>query len=371
MSERIEDEYRDLASHLDKMPVGYPSTESGIELKILKHLFSPEEAKIAMNLGFTPLELKKIHRKMKAEGISLQELESKLDKMYQKGLINYGKDMKGEKEIKYYANAPLVIGMFEYQLNRLSKEFLKDMEQYFQEAFMEEYNKPGIPQLRTIPIEESIPHEQNIATYDMMRDLINTVGTPIGVAECICKKGKDILGDPCKKTDMREVCFTFRTAAESYHEKGLARLISKEEALKILTKAEKDGLVLQPANSIRPMCICCCCGCCCEVLLNQKKGAQPAKFFATNFYAEIDDELCVGCGLCEDRCNMDAISIIEEKSVIDLDKCIGCGVCIPSCVNDAISLQKKEEELVPPKNTIATYMKIMENKAKLARALKN
>jgi NAD-dependent dihydropyrimidine dehydrogenase PreA subunit len=371
MSEKIEGVYLDLAKHLDEMPVGYPPTESGVEFKILKHLFTPSEAKLALNLGFKPSPLKKIYRKVKRERISIQELEAKLGKMYEKGLINYGREIREGKEIKYYANAPLVIGMFEYQLNNLSEEFLKDIDQYFKEAFWDEYNKPGVPQLRTIPIEESITHEQNIATYDLVRDLINTIGTPIGVAECICKKGKDLMGEPCKKTDLREVCFSFRSAAESYHEKGLARLITKEEALNILEKAEKDGLVLQPANSIRPMCICCCCGCCCEVLLNQKRYEKPARFFASNFYAKVNEELCVGCGLCVDRCNMDAISVIDEKSVIDLDKCIGCGVCVPTCPNDVINLQKKKDECIPPENTIATYMKIMNKKAKLAKNERN
>ena len=42
--------YRKLQQHLDKMPVGYPATESGIEIKILEHLFNPDQAEIALNL---------------------------------------------------------------------------------------------------------------------------------------------------------------------------------------------------------------------------------------------------------------------------------------------------------------------------------
>ena len=40
--------YRDLQKHLDRLPISYPSTESGVEIRILKHLFTPEEAKIAL-----------------------------------------------------------------------------------------------------------------------------------------------------------------------------------------------------------------------------------------------------------------------------------------------------------------------------------
>jgi len=368
MTEKDLEIYRELQEHLDGMPVGFPATESGIELKVLKHLFTPEEAEIAVKLNYMPDPLKKIFRRVKKSGITIEELEKKLDEMFHKGLINYGKS--GEE--KYYAAAPLVIGMFEYQLNRLTKEFILDFERYCEETFwQQEFNRTKIPQLRTIPIEQSITLEQNISTYDDLRSMIENIGEPIGVQECICRQVTDLLGHPCKKTDIRELCFSFRTAALIYNEKGLNRLISKEEALEILRRVEEVGLVIQPGNSQRPMCICCCCGCCCEVLNNQKRFEAPAQFFATNYYAEVDADLCVGCGVCEDRCNMDAIEVIDDKSEINLERCIGCGVCVPTCPQDAISLKKKEEETIPPINTVATYKAIMDKKAELARMEKS
>ncbi len=43
--------YTQLASFLDNLPGGFPSTESGVELKILQRLFNPEEAELAMHLA--------------------------------------------------------------------------------------------------------------------------------------------------------------------------------------------------------------------------------------------------------------------------------------------------------------------------------
>ena len=40
--------YRKLQKYLDRMPISYPETESGVEIRILKHLFTPEEAEIAL-----------------------------------------------------------------------------------------------------------------------------------------------------------------------------------------------------------------------------------------------------------------------------------------------------------------------------------
>ncbi|MFX1388767.1 MAG: DUF362 domain-containing protein [Promethearchaeota archaeon] len=371
MNDDNNDIYRKLQKHLDKLPIGFPATESGVELRILRHLFTPKQADLAMNLGFQPLPLKKIYRKVKNRGISIEELELELDKMDEKGLIHFGKAQEGDVEVKYYANAPLAVGFYEFQLNRLTEDFYNDVMQYFEEAFLDEYNKTKIPQVRTIPIEESVNFEQNISTYDDLRKLIENIGEPIVVQECICRQAKDLVGDPCKKTDLRESCFSFRTAGKTFVEKGLGREITKEEAFRILRKAEEDGLVLQPGNSLRPNLICTCCGCCCGILSNQKKLPEPAQFFATNYYTLVDEDLCVGCGICKERCNMDAIYIEDNIAHVDKARCIGCGVCIPTCTSEAIQLHKKEKETVPPKNTAATYIAIMDKKAELARAEKN
>jgi NAD-dependent dihydropyrimidine dehydrogenase PreA subunit len=365
------DIYRELQRHLDKLPIGFPATESGVELRLLKHLFTPKQAEMALNLGFQPTVLKKIYRKVKKTGITMEQLEQELDKMEEEGLIHFGSTKEGDEIIKYYANAPLVIGFYEFQLHRLTEDVYNDFMQYFEEAFVHEFNRTGIPQVRTIPIEESITFEQNISTYDELRTMIENIGEPISIQECICRQAKDLVGDPCKKTDLRESCFGFRSFAKTYIEKGLGREISKEEALKVLRKAEEDGLVIQPGNQIRPMSICTCCGCCCGILINQNKLPEPAQFFATNFYATVDEDLCVGCAICEDRCNMNAINIEDNISHVDKTRCIGCGVCVPTCTSEAIQLHKKDEEIIPPENTKATYMAIMDKKADLAYAEKN
>jgi H+/Na+-translocating ferredoxin:NAD+ oxidoreductase subunit B len=144
--------------------------------------------------------------------------------------------------------------------------------------------------------------------------------------------------------------------------RGQAREISKEECLEILDNAEKQGLVLQPGNSLQPFCICLCCGCCCGVLNSAKKYPEPAKLFATNFYAEVFNEKCNGCKVCISRCQMDAITLDEEKAVIDLNKCIGCGLCVTTCKQSAMKLIEKKNKTVPPRNAIVLYLSILKEK---------
>ncbi|PLX40049.1 MAG: hypothetical protein C0608_10120 [Deltaproteobacteria bacterium] len=76
--------YKKLAAHLDDLPGGFPSTESGVELKILKKLFSPEEAALAVKLTLIPEEAYVIaHR----AGENIDKVKEKLHEMSRKGLI--------------------------------------------------------------------------------------------------------------------------------------------------------------------------------------------------------------------------------------------------------------------------------------------
>lgn len=165
--------YRKLQQHLDEMPVGFPPVKSGADIRLLKHLFTPEEAKIAMFLKFgwdrdlEPLET--IYKCAKETGISLEELETILDRMVSKGSIMSKKD--GGK--KYYGNALLMIGMFEFQVNRLTKDFIKDYEDYFIQGWLPEAFRVKAAQMRTIPVEKSIEFEHNVSTYDNITKVID------------------------------------------------------------------------------------------------------------------------------------------------------------------------------------------------------
>jgi Na+-translocating ferredoxin:NAD+ oxidoreductase RNF subunit RnfB len=349
--------YRDLQKHLDELPIGFPQTESGVEIRILKHLFTPEEAKLATQLYHEPKPLEDIYKRIQ-NGLSIKELEQVLDHMVYKGAI-WREIKDGEN---YYGNAMLVVGMFEFQVERLTEDFLVDIAQYFEEAFAEELYGTKIPQLRTIPVGESITFEHNVSTYDDSRQIIENIGGTIAVANCICKQAMDVMGLKCSQTDLRETCLLFEDIAEHFLNLGIARSITKEEALDILKQAEKAGLVLQPENTQRPMAICCCCGDCCGILQTVKKYPRPVELFASNYYSEVDSELCTGCETCADICQLEAITMVDSIATVNLDRCIGCGNCVANCLDDAIQLRKKEEQLIPPPNTISLYGNILVKK---------
>ena len=52
---------------------------------------------------------------------------------------------------------------------------------------------------------------------------------------------------------------------------------------------------------------------------------------------------CVGCGECVDHCSQNAISLVDEKAIINPEKCIGCGECILICPSEAVQVQWNQQ----------------------------
>jgi hypothetical protein len=87
------------------MPVAFPESESGLDIRLLRHLFTPDEAEIALELSALPEPLERIHKRLKNKGISIEDLEKSLDNMVKKGAILGGKYYE-KKEIKNTTVSP-------------------------------------------------------------------------------------------------------------------------------------------------------------------------------------------------------------------------------------------------------------------------
>ena len=115
----------------------------------------------------------------------------------------------------------------------------------------------------------------------------------------------------------------------------MARKLSYEELVELLKKTNQDGLV----HTINMLgLICNCCNDCCPIFQTYFMGAPT--FIPSPFAAHADEEACIACGTCAERCPVDAI-VVDTFAVVDQDKCIGCGVCVPTCSTDAIKLVRR------------------------------
>jgi len=353
--------YRDLQVHLDEQTIGFPATESGSDIRLLKQLFPPRQAEMTMLLTYKYETLEQIHERAK-DGVSSEELERVLDETAARGVIGYRK----KDGIKQYRNIPYIVGMAEAAAHNPTPEFISAATEYAEDpSFWIAFLNTEVPQMRAIPIEKSITKDHHIGTYDEIKDIIEKTEDPIAIIECVCRNLAEQRGEPCKLTARKETCMSFRDGARNLIDSGGGREISKEEALEIIRQNEEDGMVLQPSNAQKPDFICSCCGCCCGILRVHKAVQNPVDYWATNFHAIVDTDLCSGCANCEESCQADAIKFDEENNIptIDLTRCLGCGNCVASCPDEAMELRKKEKEVIPPPTGEDMFEVIMTHKA--------
>ncbi len=350
----MNDIYKKLAMHLDNLPAGFPATDVGVELRILKKLFSEDEAGIAISLTMMPEPVSAVAERM---GRDIDELALILKDMSLRGLIfRMNKD-----DGPWYSAAQFVIGIWEYQVKALNRELIDDVNEYIPYLMTDVWKKSKTKQVRVVPVSQSITAEMNVMPYNVAEEIIKKQ-TKIVVAPCICRTEHKMTGKGCDKP--MESCLLFNVAAYYYEENGLGREITRTEALEILDKAKDAGLVLEPGNQKKPMNICMCCGCCCQILKSMKNLDNPAEFANTSWYAVVNADECTGCGNCEDMCQMDAIQI-NDIAEVELKQCIGCGLCVAACDVGGISLVEKEEMWVPPSTVVRTYVNIATERGKL------
>jgi ferredoxin/predicted transcriptional regulator len=333
MSEEI---YSELRKFMDTMPSGFPETPTGVEIKILKKLFSPEQAKLTMKLKKDPEDISEIAKRINYDEL---ELSQKLEELAQKGLI-----FRVKKDGKvFYQAYQFVVGVYEFQVNKLDKEFCELFEEYLP-YYGISMASVETSQMRVIPVESAFTPKSTVATYNKIKDLVREQET-ISVTECICTQEQELLGNECFKP--KETCIGFGDFAQYYLDNNMARKIDTSEALSLVDRAEEIGLVLMPTNTKELSAICCCCACCCPSLRYAKMSPNPSEFVHSYYQSNIDPELCVACGDCIDRCPMEAIQEGDGVSQLLDERCIGCGLCVSTCPEEAISLLEKPDMVEP------------------------
>ena len=342
-----EDVYLRLREFLNNMPGGYPETESGVEIRILEKFFTPEQAEMTMHLTPIPEPVSAIAERA---GMDEEEAAELLETLAKEG--NIMRIRAGDQ--LYYMAISFVVGIYEFHLKVMDREFAEMMEEY-QPYLAKMWSTLETGQLRVVPVESAIKNVHGVETYDRVRDLVKEHEL-FATADCICRKEQEVMGNRCDRP--MENCLTFGVGAQWYIDNGLGREISKEECLEILDEAEESALVLSPSNAQAFVNICTCCSCCCNMLKGLRTFERPADHAGNNFQAKIDPELCTACGTCLDRCQIEAIIEGDEHNEVDLARCIGCGLCVSTCPEEAIAMVVKAEVKVPPENIVARDMKL-------------
>ncbi|MCP4752964.1 MAG: 4Fe-4S dicluster domain-containing protein [Proteobacteria bacterium] len=336
--------YHQLKERMDQYTVGFATTESGVEMKILEKLFTQDEAEMYLNLTEELQTSDEIAEKC---GGNPAEVEAKLRSMTEKGLT-FPRFPKNEGESFYFAAAPFFHGILEHQVKRMDKELAELLEEFFIAGPITRL----IPALRTIPVEKAVDNQITVAPYDDVRSVIRNKDR-IALTDCVCDVWQNERGADCDKP--REVCMLFDFYGEYYVDLGLGRWISQEEALAKLEECEEAGLIAQLSNSDNPEALCNCCSDCCGTLRTLKKLPMPGLLIPTNHFAKVNADLCTGDETCLDRCPMAAITMNSANvAEIELQRCLGCGLCVSTCPGEALSLEGKPDgqRFVPPEKGV-------------------
>ena len=351
--------YEQLAEALRSRALIAPVAKCRELYALLEELFTPDEAEIGAKMPLIPIPAEALAREIAGDP---QDVEKLLETMADKGLIFSGE----QGGVRHYFMMPLMPGIFEFQLikgevNERTKKFARLFQDYFDVVSVaQEGTPPAIPTFplaRVITVEQEIPAGVDIYPYDKVSEYIRNADC-IALQTCYCRHHGELLGHPCDKP--KDVCMAFGPIAKFIAERGFGRLISQEEALKALDRAEKAGLVhcsSNTGNSIDFICNCCMCHC---LLLQSIKRTiiQPGPA-TSSFIVVVDEDECMGCGDCIDRCQVEALSIQDDIVTKNADRCIGCGLCVSVCPTSALRMEPREQRPIPPQDSTELNMAMM------------
>ncbi|PKL18506.1 MAG: 4Fe-4S ferredoxin [Spirochaetae bacterium HGW-Spirochaetae-5] len=327
----MENIYFKLRDFFNSMPNGFPPSKSGIEIEILKMIFTEEEAEMFMKLKLSFETPEKISKRT---GLDMEYLKRILPVMDKKGQV-FGVSLGA---VSFYKILPYVFGVYEFQLGRMNKRFAELNEEYGNEVFSEDFFSKTPPLMRAIPIGVEVKDDTKIEPYESVASLIESAKS-WGVRDCICKTEKSLLDKRCDKP--LEVCMSFAPVEHAFDNAEVGRAITKEEAYEILKTAEDAGLVHMTSNvKSGQYYICNCCKCCCGPLSKYIAVSKNAAA-KSSYVAVVDNDACISCGVCIDRCQADAIEMADYAVITD---CLGCGLCVSTCPTNAIKLQKRRAE---------------------------
>lgn len=341
--------YKDLIDRYNRFPQGAPEADSLYE--ILQVMFTESEASLVSLLPIKPFTVKsasKIWKKTEAETSVI------LNNLAEKALLL---DMCSNGE-QHFVVPPPMIGFFEFALMRTGGHFDQKLlselfHQYLEteEDFMRQLLALKTPVGRVLVNENAVKEEDEVYVLDYERatSIIDEADS-IGVSRCYCRHKAEHLGEACDAP--QEVCLSINDLSHSLSKHGYAQLISKERAYEIL-QTSYDHNLIQFAENVKDNVgfICNCCACCCMALKGAKKMGVPQAISSSNFIAEMNDN-CKNCKQCIPVCPVGCFTLEDGKVNLNDGLCLGCGVCQRVCKFDALSMEKRDKRVFTPVNTV-------------------
>lgn len=344
--------YRQLQRKLNTLGLGYPSTDEGYELIVLKELYTKEEAEFALKMELGIHTAAEVAEDM---GISEEEAEARLVSMSKRSLIFRLHD---GNTIKYYL-LPVIHGFLEFAIDRFNPTIARYFSKHYMNGMGKRFYGSSEPLFRVLPLRRELVEGDECLPGDDVEAIIRRQDR-IALTECFCRLSANTnpKSTGCKhNTDFSELCMAFGIFADFYVENGNGRYITQEEALEHMRHCDANGNIVEVLNSQDVEVMCSCCPCCCGVMKALMLFGGPSASLASNYRIKYDKDRCVQCGKCGTRCFMKGITVGKDGTVrIAPGNCVGCGLCVTSCAAGALTLHRKHQLYTPPtKNVLQLY----------------
>jgi formate hydrogenlyase subunit 6/NADH:ubiquinone oxidoreductase subunit I len=373
--EDADERYRLLQRKFDRHVTGAPA--SPVLLRILKLLYSGEDAALAANVPIRPVTLEALSGRL---ALPPETLDERLTGLARRGLvIDF---MSGGK--RYFSLPPVVIGFFEFtfmrarddlpmaELARLFDRYMKEDDRFARSVFR------GRTQLgRSLVREESLPEGDHSEILDWERASAIVGGAKtVGLSLCACRHKAGHLEKACGRPV--ETCLSFDFAAETLIRSGMARPIPVPEAFGILERCKESGMAQTGDNVKRNVSyICNCCGCCCGMMEAIRLFRIHPAIVTSNWIAKVDPAKCRGCGKCAEACPVGIIAMKDRgegkgrKRLAEPDRaaCLGCGVCHSACRTGALRMAGRERKVLVPETAFDRIVSMAVERGKLAGLL--
>jgi len=326
-------------------------------LNFLQGLFSREQAELAAEFPLGAHTLNALAKELKQDPGKLHTL---LEQMADEGLIFVSGTETGESE---YSLPPFAPGLIEVQFMKgeetpearkradlvlkMNKALSVLGDGLFKQTELAN-EKLGLPGLRTLAVEETLPHNAEIATWEQITKILDQEAS-FAVGTCTCRQEAKFDGHACEIDDVpMEACIYFGKVADYMIDRKFGKRYTRDDLIKLLKTSEQFGLVHNINNFLGSNIVLCnCCGCCCTVLKRMRQYRGLKQVVASNFLVEADAESCIGCGTCVDLCQMDALTLADDKIDVNPEYCLGCGNCAAACPSESLVL-KRHTEYKPP-----------------------
>ncbi len=285
---------------------------------ILEDLLNPDQAQIVAALPGTADDV------AKQTGLDAEIVRKNLDDLFFAGVVF----PKGDYNDRQYFRFARSIGQLHdaTQASR-GRDVVKDREFYrlwhdfvmneWYPAMGKAFSQAPRPRIRIIPAYRAIKDLPDILPCEDIREVFKAQKR-IAVVPCSCRYRTTAVGEHCAHTAEEDLwqCIQVNRGAEYALAREAGKELNLDEALALIDKIEEHGLLHTWHNntSLTGANVSChCCRDCCMMAVPMDIVQEPLNklWEKSRFIAVVNEEACIGCQTCVDRCQFDAIEMVK------------------------------------------------------------